>query len=126
MIIDNNRCYECNSTEGIEQHHVIPRSLGGVKTIPLCFKCHSKVHDDLGRKDVHSKLIKEGIKKKREQSGEDSWGRPKGTVKDKEYYYNNYYNVIEDIHNGMSIRKIANKHEISPTTVQKIKNLIYN
>lgn len=25
-------------------HHVVPRHAGGTKTIPLCAKCHSKVH----------------------------------------------------------------------------------
>jgi DNA invertase Pin-like site-specific DNA recombinase len=37
-------CFECGNTADIE-HHVIPRSKGGNKTVPLCNNCHSLVHD---------------------------------------------------------------------------------
>lgn len=36
-------CFECGSP-AIQEHHVVPRSLGGTKTVPLCDKCHSIVH----------------------------------------------------------------------------------
>tara|TARA_S200002703_G_C3677964_1_gene208212 strand:- start:176 stop:607 length:432 start_codon:yes stop_codon:yes gene_type:complete len=38
------KCFECDSTESIHQHHVVPRSLGGERTVPLCGVCHSLVH----------------------------------------------------------------------------------
>jgi hypothetical protein len=37
-------CFECDATEGLHHHHVVPRSLGGTKTIPLCERCHGLVH----------------------------------------------------------------------------------
>ena len=37
-------CFECDATENLHHHHVVPRSLGGTKTIPLCERCHSLVH----------------------------------------------------------------------------------
>lgn len=37
-------CFECN-TPAEHDHHVVPRSLGGTKTIPLCERCHGLVHD---------------------------------------------------------------------------------
>lgn len=37
-------CFECGSPADHE-HHVIPRSLGGTKTVPLCERCHGLVHD---------------------------------------------------------------------------------
>lgn len=37
-------CFECGAADRIHQHHVVPRSLGGTKTVPLCEKCHSAVH----------------------------------------------------------------------------------
>jgi hypothetical protein len=37
-------CFECHATENLHHHHVVPRSLGGTKTIPLCERCHSLVH----------------------------------------------------------------------------------
>jgi hypothetical protein len=37
-------CFECgNAAE--HQHHVVPRSCGGTKTVWLCCKCHALVHD---------------------------------------------------------------------------------
>jgi formate-dependent nitrite reductase cytochrome c552 subunit len=56
-------CFECGSTENIENHHVVPRSKGGKKTIPLCARCHDKVHHRYRSKITSSQLTKEGLKK---------------------------------------------------------------
>ena len=45
MKIKNNRCFECNTKKSIIHHHVVPKSIGGTKTIPLCEDCHGLVHD---------------------------------------------------------------------------------
>ena len=37
-------CFECGKPAE-HNHHVIPQSKGGTKTVPLCIKCHEKVHD---------------------------------------------------------------------------------
>lgn len=37
-------CFECGR-DAHHQHHVVPRSRGGTKTVPLCVDCHSKAHD---------------------------------------------------------------------------------
>jgi len=56
------KCFDCGGTDEIHQHHVVPRSLGGTKTIPLCLLCHAKVHS---RKSMSSAiLIKKGLAKK--------------------------------------------------------------
>ena len=36
-------CFECE-IQADHAHHVVPRSLGGTKTVNLCSECHSKVH----------------------------------------------------------------------------------
>ena len=36
-------CFECDAPAD-HDHHVIPRSQGGRRTIPLCAVCHGKVH----------------------------------------------------------------------------------
>lgn len=54
------KCFECESDKEIQQHHVIPKSLGGIKTIPLCLSCHNIVHKGIGRLDSHSKLVSKG------------------------------------------------------------------
>ena len=59
------KCFECGEPAQAN-HHVVPKILGGTKTIPLCDDCHSKVHD----KDLTSmrKLTTDLFK---------SWGPPK-------------------------------------------------
>lgn len=37
-------CFECGSTGVIHDHHVVPQSHGGTKTVPLCEDCHGLVH----------------------------------------------------------------------------------
>ena len=40
----NAACFDCGAPAE-HNHHVVPRSLGGTKTIPLCERCHGLVHD---------------------------------------------------------------------------------
>ena len=37
-------CFECGNAAHCK-HHVVPESLGGTKTVPLCLVCHGKVHE---------------------------------------------------------------------------------
>jgi len=37
-------CFECSGPSTV-QHHVVPKSKGGTKTLPLCDECHAKAHD---------------------------------------------------------------------------------
>jgi len=37
-------CFECGG-EAHHDHHVVPRSRGGTKTVPLCEDCHGKAHE---------------------------------------------------------------------------------
>lgn len=60
-------CFECGEP-ATEDHHVIPQSLGGTKTVPLCGPCHDRVHDGgWKRRDSHSSLTREGLKRARER-----------------------------------------------------------
>ena len=59
------RCFECGNSAQ-HQHHVIPKSYGGTKTIPLCCSCHGKVHSphllktSIMTKKAMQKMISEG------------------------------------------------------------------
>lgn len=37
-------CFECGCDGEIHYHHVVPKILGGTKTVPLCPICHGKIH----------------------------------------------------------------------------------
>jgi hypothetical protein len=39
------KCFECSGSGPLHDHHVVPESVGGTKTVPLCEACHGKVHN---------------------------------------------------------------------------------
>lgn len=43
----NKKCFECDNPAE-HRHHIIPRCLGGKKTVPLCKSCHKKAHSIIG------------------------------------------------------------------------------
>jgi hypothetical protein len=45
------KCFECNAPAECN-HHIIPKSVGGTKTVPLCLDCHAKAHTGSGLKKV--------------------------------------------------------------------------
>lgn len=53
-------CAACGSTEGLEHHHILPRSEGGgdedTNMVTLCFGCHGRVHSVV-RKDISALTI---------------------------------------------------------------------
>lgn len=52
-------CFECGRSDiEIHDHHVVPKSLGGTKTIPLCSVCHGKVHSLKGLESGHLSKLK--------------------------------------------------------------------
>ncbi len=67
-------CFECGEPAK-ENHHVIPRSMGGQKTIPLCCECHGKVHGVTNRCELIN-LSKRAINNKRENGGNVGGGVP--------------------------------------------------
>ena len=58
FIIHSHICFECGSEENIHYHHIVPKSKGGTRTIPLCSECHSIVHDAPYLKNIKTKKIK--------------------------------------------------------------------
>ncbi len=58
-------CFECGGPHQCD-HHVIPQSLGGEKTVPLCDRCHGLVHDRRAkRRDSISALTSAALQRKR-------------------------------------------------------------
>lgn len=58
-----NKCFECEATEDLQEHHVVPKSKGGTKTVTLCYECHMKAHGRSGKGLNHKNLTKEGLAK---------------------------------------------------------------
>lgn len=90
------KCFECGS-DASEQHHVVPRSLGGTKTVWLCPACHGKVH---GVQRLHvSSLTKEALAVKKSQGVR--LGRPVLQAAETEV------KVLQLRDQGLSMRTIA-------------------
>ena len=100
------RCFECDA-KAHHAHHIVPRTLGGRRTIPLCHGCHSKVHKlDFTQ---HSKLTKIGIEKAREAG--KTIGRPIVEV--------DFQRVHRLRKRGFKDKDIIRKMQISKSTFYK-------
>jgi transposase-like protein len=121
-MIDTKICFECGSDKHIHQHHVIPKSLGGTKTIPLCETCHGRVH----QKDLvkFNSLAKEGIKRYVANGGK--LGRKEGSTESIETFMSKPVNVKikQLVEQGYSIRKIAKMIGASSKTVVKMRKSV--
>ena len=71
-------CWECGKDEEVHYHHVVPRSKGGTRTLPLCLECHGKVHN----KKMHSsELVRASYARRRAQNPDASFGASEETLK---------------------------------------------
>lgn len=116
-----NECFECGSSYMIENHHVVPRSVGGTKTIPLCVICHGKVHDRNFVK--HRKLQRIGIENAKAKGVYQ--GRLKGASESLEQFLNKpkVKTVMKHLNAGESIRRTALLSKCSTGLVQKVKKI---
>lgn len=71
--IEPNVCFECGAP-ATERHHVVPHSLGGTKTVPLCGICHAKIHDVDGKRRTRiAELTKAALDAKKARG--ETWVR---------------------------------------------------
>lgn len=76
--IDPNVCFECGAP-ATERHHIVPASLGGTKTVPLCGICHAKIHDvDGKRRTKIAELTKAALDAKKARG--ETWVRNTDTT----------------------------------------------
>jgi hypothetical protein len=115
-------CFECGSDYGVEDHHIIPRSLGGTKTIPLCGLCHMKAHGIKSkRRNNLSSLIKNGLQKRKEKGL--NVGRPVGSTKDILMSPKNKA-IAELLLSSKTMREISDLVKTSTTQVMRVKKLM--
>ena len=115
------KCFECETTEDLHEHHVVPRSRGGTKTVTLCHQCHMKAHGRDGKGLNHSRLIREGQNKAKERGVKLGQHNPKvreAHLKRGDQTFNRLYSEIIDI------QKDLTNQGIKPTTraVAKLLN----
>jgi hypothetical protein len=114
------QCFECNKqTKYIHFHHVVPKCLGGTRTVPLCDKCHGLVHD---HNFTHRKnLQKKGIEKAKVDG--KYTGRKQGCYK---HSHEEIKKIVAERDNGLSIRKISIKYGLGTATVSRYMKDFYH
>lgn len=123
------KCFECGVSP-TQNHHVVPRSKGGTRTIPLCHSCHGKVHGVENRLHL-STLSREAVKRKREAGGHVGGGARFYMISnnDGEHYQPDSGGIVKlgrmiELFNSKAKGKdIAIELEFSPATVSKYKKL---
>ena len=122
-IVSTTRCFECGSDTSIHFHHIVPKILGGTKTIPLCIQCHGKVHNN----DFTSfqTLARIGLKKYVERGGK--LGRKHNSNETIETFISKpkIKRIISLLNEGKSVRQIIKLTNASPTTIVKVRKLTY-
>ncbi len=68
----HNHCVACGTPDNLNQHHLVPRSLGGSddesNLLTLCGPCHAKAHQ-VQADWRHSELIRKAMHHKQAQGG---------------------------------------------------------
>lgn len=113
-------CFECNEP-ATEEHHVVPKVLGGTKTISLCAPCHGKIHGiDRVR---HMELQRIGIEKAKR--GGVYKGRRLGSLAPLSHYFTKYPDTIKLlIEKKHSLRAISRLTGRSINTIRKVNTLL--
>lgn len=127
--MNNKICFECGRPADVD-HHVIPRSKGGTKTVPLCNKCHSIVHDakliSLGELISNGKMIVNNLKNKQKVVSLFNEGMEKTEIAKKmKISRSSIYSILEEF----GLHKNEGKgceFKITPDLLDKIKELREN
>lgn len=88
------RCINC-AAPSAHDHHVVPTSLGGVATVPLCEECHGKAH---GHRVNMWNLSREALAAKRAR-GEHHGAPPLG-------YSNAHGRLVPDAQEQAAVARI--------------------
>lgn len=104
------QCVECKNTSQLHHHHVVPKSLGGTFTVPLCEGCHEKAHNRKTGSFANSgDLIKTGIQKRKDMGL--PVGKPKKSV--------DVFSLILFLE-ANSYRDASRVYGISPATITRL------
>jgi DNA invertase Pin-like site-specific DNA recombinase len=86
----------------------------------ILFTVYSSIYRQEREKLVER--IHSGLEEARRQG--KTLGRREGSVKSNEVLLKEYAGVVKDLRAGISIRKVAKIHNLTPPTVQKVKNAL--
>ena len=114
MAFNSAHCGACGFTEGLHEHHIVPRTQGGLNlpTVYLCVPCHAAVHNRTWDPD-HGILIKAGLAAARAEGRIGGRRKKLDPGKRKE--------IAESVISGRkSCAEMARLYNISAPTVSRI------
>lgn len=75
-IEDVKACFECGQPAQ-HNHHIVPRSRGGTKTVPLCGRCHALAHHEDENMSIirlsAESLARASVRAKEAKAGRDAF-----------------------------------------------------
>lgn len=113
-------CFDCGTEDFIHQHHVVPKILGGVKTVPLCPGCHGKIHGMDFTK--HRNLTLLGLQRARRRGVR--LGRSPGHRETPETFLAKHQDIVSLLHDGGSVRGIEARTGKAGKTVLKVRKCL--
>ena len=103
------QCFECGEVRGLHNHHVVPRSLGGTKTIPLCERCHGLVHE----KDLRIGALTSRAMRKRLDAGQYIGGHAP-------YGFQNVNGLLVEVPHELDAIRQARELRARPMTLRAV------
>ena len=106
-------CFECDEPAD-HQHHVVPRSMGGTRTIPLCALCHATVHDTgITTSDLTARAMRAKAARGEYIGGQTPYGYRVAScgvlLEEDEYEQSAIAEMVRLRAQGLSIRKVADR-----------------
>lgn len=103
------KCFECGEPAE-HAHHVVPQSLGGTRTLPLCARCHGLVHGaGLGL----PALVRAGQDRARRE------GRRIGRPPASEEHAARFRDAMAAARRGAPLKRTARQYGVSINTIRK-------
>lgn len=105
------KCWECDAIGDVHEHHPVPRSRGGTRTIPLCKSCHGKAHHR-DKAMGTSALVRDALAVKaargEKTGGVCIYGEAEGNDAERNAAERAILSRVRELHSaGLSIRAIA-------------------
>jgi hypothetical protein len=117
------KCWECGAHAATEEHHPVPRSRGGKRTVALCAVCHSKAHGWKSSKRLdatkHGSLVLEGMEKKK--AAGKSWVSMPLTD---EEFLERHKTAAELVKRGYGYKEVIEQTGCASTTVRRLRKIL--
>lgn len=104
-------CINCGAPAD-EQHHVVPRSVGGLATVHLCNTCHGLAHG-MHRADIRE-LTRQGLQRAR--AAGKVLGRPSALTEEQQT------EVLRKLAEGATVYALAQEFNVDRRSIRRVRD----